>query len=115
MWQCIYCIPCAFLRNCVNNTIYLHFSSFRKVNDNAHLTYSMSVLFLVVCHCPCVCVGVCVCCRGFVQQCQCCESAASADSAHRANASLDRVVNLGVRLLSDRLFEHIRVSFTSMI
>ncbi|XP_041919745.1 tumor necrosis factor alpha-induced protein 2 isoform X2 [Alosa sapidissima] len=60
-------------------------------------------------------VNCCPSFRKFVQQCQLCESAASADSAHRANASLDRVVNLGVRLLSDRLFENIRPFFDKLV
>lgn len=51
----------------------------------------------------------CVICRSFVERCRQCDPQGSEDSAQRANASLDRMVNQAVRVLTDRLFEHIRV------
>lgn len=55
---------------------------------------------------------MCVCTvnRGFVERCVRCDPAVSEDSSRRANTALDRIVNLSVRVLNDRLFEHIRVS-----
>ncbi|XP_028817864.1 tumor necrosis factor alpha-induced protein 2 isoform X2 [Denticeps clupeoides] len=53
--------------------------------------------------------------RGFIQRCEQCDSIASQDSAHRASASLDRIVNLGVKVLCDRLFEHIRPFFDKLV
>ncbi|KPP71026.1 exocyst complex component 3-like [Scleropages formosus] len=53
--------------------------------------------------------------RNFIQRCQQCEPAVSEDSARRGNASLDRIVNQGVKVLSDRLFEHIRPFFDKLV
>lgn len=53
--------------------------------------------------------------RGFVERCVQCDPAVSEDSSHRANTALDRVVNLSVRVLNDRLFEHIRPFFDKLV
>ncbi|XP_030633116.1 tumor necrosis factor alpha-induced protein 2 [Chanos chanos] len=53
--------------------------------------------------------------RNFVERCAQCDPANSEDSARRANTSLDRIVNLTVRVLSDRLFEHIRPFFDKLV
>ncbi|KAI1893322.1 hypothetical protein AGOR_G00122530 [Albula goreensis] len=42
-------------------------------------------------------------------------SEVSEDSARRANASLDRIVNQGVKVLSDRLFDNIRPYFDKLV
>lgn len=47
--------------------------------------------------------------RSFVERCGQCDPSTSEDSIRRANTALDRIVNLSVRVLNDRLFEHIRV------
>ncbi|KAF6714890.1 Exocyst complex component 3-like protein 2 [Oryzias melastigma] len=47
--------------------------------------------------------------RGFVQRWAQCDPAVSDDSLRRANKSLDHIVQQGVRVLSERLFLHIRV------
>ncbi|KAL2096433.1 hypothetical protein ACEWY4_008581 [Coilia grayii] len=60
-------------------------------------------------------VNCCPIFRDFVKECQQCESVAGADSAQRAGASLDRVINVGVKVLSDRLFEHIRPLFEKLV
>ena len=62
--------------------------------------------------CVCVCVCVCVSCRSLVERCRQCDPQGSEESAQRANSSLDRIINQSVRVLTDRLFEHIRVSQT---
>lgn len=49
-------------------------------------------------------------CRSLVERCRQCDPQGSEDSAQRANSSLDRIINQSVRVLTDRLFEHIRVS-----
>ncbi|XP_010892133.2 tumor necrosis factor alpha-induced protein 2 [Esox lucius] len=53
--------------------------------------------------------------RGFVQRCVQCDPTISEDSAKRANASLDRIVSQGVKVLSDRLYEHIRPYFDKLV
>ncbi|KAL4647432.1 exocyst complex component 3-like protein 2 isoform X1 [Arapaima gigas] len=53
--------------------------------------------------------------RNFIQRCQQCEPAVSEESARRGNASLDKIVNQGVKVLSDRLFEHIRSFFDKLV
>ncbi|CAB1348663.1 unnamed protein product [Coregonus sp. 'balchen'] len=53
--------------------------------------------------------------RGFVQRCVQCDPAISEDSARRANTSLDRIVNQGVKVLSDRLYERIRPFFDKLV
>lgn len=45
-----------------------------------------------------------------MERCRQCDPQGSEDSAQRANSSLDRIINQSVRVLTDRLFEHIRVS-----
>ncbi|XP_038830141.1 tumor necrosis factor alpha-induced protein 2 isoform X2 [Salvelinus namaycush] len=54
-------------------------------------------------------VNCCLPFRGFAQRCVQCDPAINEDSARRANTSLDRIVNQGVKVLSDRLYERIRV------
>ncbi|KAJ8369127.1 hypothetical protein SKAU_G00091550 [Synaphobranchus kaupii] len=53
--------------------------------------------------------------RNFVQRCSQGVSEISEDSARRANASLDRIVHQGVKVLSDRLFENIRPFFDKLV
>uniref|UniRef100_A0A4W5RW43 Exocyst complex component 3-like 2b n=1 Tax=Hucho hucho TaxID=62062 RepID=A0A4W5RW43_9TELE len=53
--------------------------------------------------------------RGFVQRCVQCDPAINEDSARRANTSLDRIVNQGVKVLSDRLYERIRPFFEKLV
>ncbi|KAM4627372.1 exocyst complex component 3-like protein 2 isoform 1-T2 [Polymixia lowei] len=53
--------------------------------------------------------------RGFVQRCMQCDPAISEDSLHRANKSLDHIVNQGVRVLSDRLYQNIRLFFDKLV
>ncbi|XP_065137388.1 exocyst complex component 3-like protein 2 [Paramisgurnus dabryanus] len=53
--------------------------------------------------------------RSFVERCGQCDPSTSEDSIRRANTSLDRIVNLSVRVLNDRLFEHIRPFFDKLI
>ncbi|KAM3874958.1 exocyst complex component 3-like protein 2 [Diretmus argenteus] len=53
--------------------------------------------------------------RGFVQRCVQCDPAISEDSLHRANGSLDHIINQGVRVLSDRLYQHIRPFFDKLV
>lgn len=48
--------------------------------------------------------------RSLVERCRQCDPQGSEESAQRANSSLDRIINQSVRVLTDRLFEHIRVS-----
>lgn len=57
-----------------------------------------------------VCVHVCTVNRSFVERCVHSDPAVSEDSGRRANGALDKIVNLSVRVLNDRIFEHIRVS-----
>ncbi|XP_057676334.1 tumor necrosis factor alpha-induced protein 2-like [Corythoichthys intestinalis] len=60
-------------------------------------------------------VNCCPPLRSFVERCRQCDPQASEDSAKRANSSLDRIINLSVRVLTERLFEHIRPFFDKMI
>uniref|UniRef100_UPI003AAB35E6 exocyst complex component 3-like protein 2 n=1 Tax=Centroberyx gerrardi TaxID=166262 RepID=UPI003AAB35E6 len=53
--------------------------------------------------------------RGFVQRCAQCDPAISEDSLRRANNALDHIVNQGVRVLSDRLYQHIRPFFDRLV
>lgn len=53
--------------------------------------------------------------RSFVERCGHCDPSTSQDSIRRANTALDRIVNLSVRVLNDRLFEHIRPFFDKLI
>ncbi|XP_061754055.1 tumor necrosis factor alpha-induced protein 2 [Nerophis ophidion] len=53
--------------------------------------------------------------RTFVERCRQCDQQASEDSGKRANSSLDRIINQSVRVLADRLFEHIRPFFDKMV
>ncbi|XP_077398291.1 exocyst complex component 3-like protein 2 isoform X2 [Festucalex cinctus] len=57
--------------------------------------------------------------RGFVQRCVPCQissrTAASDDSLRRADRALDRIVQQGVRVLSERLFLHIRPLFERLV
>ncbi|KAJ8256576.1 hypothetical protein COCON_G00187280 [Conger conger] len=53
--------------------------------------------------------------RSFVQRCSQGASEVSEDSARRANASLDRIVHQGVKVLSDKLFENIRPFFDKLV
>lgn len=48
-------------------------------------------------------------CRNFVERCRLCDTLGSEDVSQRAQSSLERIVNQSVRVLSDILFEHIRV------
>ncbi|XP_051902196.1 tumor necrosis factor alpha-induced protein 2 [Hippocampus zosterae] len=60
-------------------------------------------------------VNCCPPLRSFVERCRQCDPLASEDSAKRANSSLDRIINQSVRVLADRLFDHIRPFFDKMI
>ncbi|XP_030600350.1 tumor necrosis factor alpha-induced protein 2 [Archocentrus centrarchus] len=53
--------------------------------------------------------------RGFVQRCVQCDPSVSEDSLRRANKSLDHIVQQGVRVLSDRLYLHIRPFFERLV
>uniref|UniRef100_A0A1A8I1I7 Exocyst complex component 3-like 2a n=4 Tax=Nothobranchius TaxID=28779 RepID=A0A1A8I1I7_NOTKU len=53
--------------------------------------------------------------RSFVERCGQCDPQGSEESEQRANSSLDRVINQSVRVLTDRLFEHIRPFFDKLI
>ncbi|MCJ8740040.1 hypothetical protein PDJAM_G00054380 [Pangasius djambal] len=53
--------------------------------------------------------------RSFVERCVHSDPAVSEDSGRRANASLDKIVNLSVRVLNDRIFEHIRPFFDKLV
>ncbi|XP_048837652.1 tumor necrosis factor alpha-induced protein 2 [Brienomyrus brachyistius] len=53
--------------------------------------------------------------RNFIQRCRQCEPAVSEDSARRANVSLDKIVNQGLKVLSDRLYENIRPFFDKLV
>uniref|UniRef100_A0A7N6AAH7 Exocyst complex component 3-like 2a n=1 Tax=Anabas testudineus TaxID=64144 RepID=A0A7N6AAH7_ANATE len=60
-------------------------------------------------------VNCCPPLRSFVERCRQCDPQGSEDSALRANSSLDRIINQSVRVLTDRLFEHIRPFFDKLI
>uniref|UniRef100_A0AAY4C5D0 Exocyst complex component 3-like protein 2 n=1 Tax=Denticeps clupeoides TaxID=299321 RepID=A0AAY4C5D0_9TELE len=53
--------------------------------------------------------------RSFVERCHQCDPLGSPDSLHRARSSLDRIVNQSIRVLTDRLFEHIRPFFDKLV
>uniref|UniRef100_A0A672H9H4 Exocyst complex component 3-like 2b n=1 Tax=Salarias fasciatus TaxID=181472 RepID=A0A672H9H4_SALFA len=53
--------------------------------------------------------------RGFVQRCAQCDPSVSEDSLRRANKCLDNIVQQGVRVLSDRLYLHIRPFFERLV
>ncbi|XP_010775069.1 exocyst complex component 3-like protein 2, partial [Notothenia coriiceps] len=53
--------------------------------------------------------------RGFVQRCAQCDPSVSEDSLRRANKALDHIVQLGVRVLSERLYLHIRPFFERLV
>ncbi|XP_054884099.1 tumor necrosis factor alpha-induced protein 2 [Poeciliopsis prolifica] len=53
--------------------------------------------------------------RGFVQRCAQCDPSVSEDSLRRANKSLDHIVQQGVRVLSERLYLHIRLFFERLV
>ncbi|KAL0972818.1 hypothetical protein UPYG_G00195110 [Umbra pygmaea] len=53
--------------------------------------------------------------RGFIQRCVQCDPTISEDSARRGNAALDRIVNQGVKVLSDRLYDNIRPYFDKLV
>ncbi|XP_071352529.1 exocyst complex component 3-like protein 2 [Trachinotus anak] len=53
--------------------------------------------------------------RGFVQRCAQCDPSVSEDSLRRANRALDHIVQQGVRVLSERLFLHIRLFFERLV
>ncbi|XP_034538724.1 exocyst complex component 3 [Notolabrus celidotus] len=60
-------------------------------------------------------VNCCPPLRSLVERCRQCDPQASEESAQRANSSLDRIINQSVRVLCDRLFEHIRPFFDKLI
>lgn len=53
--------------------------------------------------------------RGFVQRCAQCDLSVSEDSLRRANKALDHIVQQGVRVLSERLYLHIRPFFERLV
>ncbi|XP_015233570.1 PREDICTED: tumor necrosis factor alpha-induced protein 2-like [Cyprinodon variegatus] len=53
--------------------------------------------------------------RGFVQRCAQCDPSVSEESLRRANKSLDNIVQQGVRVLSERLYLHIRLFFERLV
>ncbi|KAM6907576.1 exocyst complex component 3-like protein 2 [Xenentodon cancila] len=53
--------------------------------------------------------------RSFVERCRQCDPQGSEESAQRADSYLDRIINQSVRVLTDRLFEHIRPFFDKLI
>ncbi|CAJ1064656.1 exocyst complex component 3 [Xyrichtys novacula] len=60
-------------------------------------------------------VNCCPPLRSLVERCRQCDPQGSEESAQRANSSLDRIINQSVRVLCDRLFEHIRPFFDKLI
>uniref|UniRef100_A0A087YJI1 Exocyst complex component 3-like 2a n=1 Tax=Poecilia formosa TaxID=48698 RepID=A0A087YJI1_POEFO len=60
-------------------------------------------------------VNCCPPLRNFVERCRQCDPQGSEESAQRASSSLDRVVSLSVRVLTSRLFEHIRPFFDKLM
>ncbi|KAK2828888.1 hypothetical protein Q5P01_019922 [Channa striata] len=60
-------------------------------------------------------VNCCPPLRSFVERCRQCDPQGSEESALRANSSLDRIINQSVKVLTDRLFEHIRPFFDKLI
>ncbi|XP_067085192.1 exocyst complex component 3 [Osmerus mordax] len=60
-------------------------------------------------------VNCCPPLRSFVQRCRQCDPQGSEEASQKANSSLDRVINQSVRVLTDRLFEHIRPFFDKLV
>ncbi|XP_040929787.1 tumor necrosis factor alpha-induced protein 2 isoform X2 [Betta splendens] len=60
-------------------------------------------------------VNCCPPLRSFVERCRQCDPQGSDESALRANSSLDRMINQSVRVLTNRLFEHIGPFFDKLI
>ncbi|KAM9348948.1 exocyst complex component 3-like protein 2 [Symphorus nematophorus] len=60
-------------------------------------------------------VNCCPPLRSLVERCRQCDPQGSEESAQRANSSLDRIINQSVRVLTDRLFDHIRPFFDKLI
>uniref|UniRef100_A0A3P9A9T1 Exocyst complex component 3-like 2a n=1 Tax=Esox lucius TaxID=8010 RepID=A0A3P9A9T1_ESOLU len=60
-------------------------------------------------------VNCCPPLRSFVQRCRQCDPQGSEESTQGANSSLDRIVNQSVRVLTERLFEHIRPFFDKLV
>uniref|UniRef100_A0A3P8WN25 Tumor necrosis factor alpha-induced protein 2-like n=1 Tax=Cynoglossus semilaevis TaxID=244447 RepID=A0A3P8WN25_CYNSE len=60
-------------------------------------------------------VNCCPPLRSFVERCRQCDPQGSDEAAQRADSSLDRIINQSVRVLTDRLFEHIRPFFDKLI
>ncbi|XP_076017278.1 exocyst complex component 3-like protein 2 [Genypterus blacodes] len=60
-------------------------------------------------------VNCCPPLRSFVDRCRQCDPQGSEEPAQRADSSLDRIINQSVRVLTDRLFEHIRPFFDKLI
>ncbi|XP_047463900.1 exocyst complex component 3 [Mugil cephalus] len=60
-------------------------------------------------------VNCCPPLRSFVERCRQCDPQGSEESAQRANTSLDRIINQSVRVLTEKLFEHIRPFFDKLI
>ncbi|XP_056266166.1 tumor necrosis factor alpha-induced protein 2 isoform X2 [Pseudoliparis swirei] len=60
-------------------------------------------------------VNCCPPLRSLVERCRQCDSQGSEETAQRANSSLDRIINQSVRVLTDRLFEHIRPFFDKLV
>ncbi|KAM6933616.1 exocyst complex component 3-like protein 2 [Xenentodon cancila] len=53
--------------------------------------------------------------RGFVQRCAQCDPSVSEDSLRRSNKCLDHIIQQGVRVLSERLYLHIRLFFERLV
>nr|XP_020469208.1 exocyst complex component 3-like [Monopterus albus] len=60
-------------------------------------------------------VNCCPPLRAFVERCRQCDPQGSEESAQKANLSLDKIINQSVRVLTNRLFEHIRPFFDKLI
>uniref|UniRef100_A0A8C5G552 Exocyst complex component 3-like n=1 Tax=Gouania willdenowi TaxID=441366 RepID=A0A8C5G552_GOUWI len=60
-------------------------------------------------------VNCCPPLRSFLEHCRQCDPHGSEETAQRANSSLDRLVNQSVKVLIDRLFEHIRPFFDKLL
>lgn len=60
-------------------------------------------------------VNCCPPLRSLVERCRQCDPQGSEESSQRANSSLDRIVSQSVRVLTDRLFDHIRPFFDKLI
>ncbi|XP_034406444.1 exocyst complex component 3 [Cyclopterus lumpus] len=60
-------------------------------------------------------VNCCPPLRSLVERCRQCDSQGSEETAQRANSSLDRIINQSVKVLTERLFEHIRPFFDKLV